>query len=50
MEQSIVALLPLPLEEARRRLGIVPGVVYAQAHAVLQGEGIDPRDLLKHAR
>ncbi|PTR12701.1 MULTISPECIES: Coq4 family protein [unclassified Novosphingobium] len=50
MEQSIVALLPLPLEEARRRLGIVPGVVYEQAHAVWQAEGIDPRDLLKHAR
>jgi len=50
MEQPIRALLPLPLEEARRRLGIVPGVVYDQAHAVWQAEGIDPRDLLKHAR
>jgi ubiquinone biosynthesis protein COQ4 len=50
MEQPIRALLPLPLEEARRRLGIVPGVVYDQAHAVWRTEGIDPRDLLKHAR
>jgi ubiquinone biosynthesis protein COQ4 len=50
MEQSITALLPLPLDEARRRLGIVPGVVYGKAHAVWQAEGIDPRDLLAAAR
>ena len=50
MEQSITALLPLPLDEARQRLGIVPGMVYTRAHAVWRAEGIDPRDLLKHAR
>ncbi|NMN03738.1 Coq4 family protein [Novosphingobium sp. SG720] len=50
MEQPITALLPLPLDEARRRLGIVPGVVYTRAHAVWRGEGIDPRDLLAAAR
>jgi len=46
MEQSIRALLPLPLDEARRRLGIGPQRHYTRAHAVWRVEGIDPHDLL----
>jgi ubiquinone biosynthesis protein COQ4 len=47
MEQSIRALLPLDLDEARRRLGIVPGTAYARAHAVWRSEGVDPDSLLR---
>lgn len=46
MEQSIRSLLPLPLDEAQRRLGIVPEHAYSRAHAVWRSEGIDPDDLL----
>lgn len=47
MEQSIRALLPLDLDEARRRLGIVPGTAYARAHAIWRSEGVDPDSLLR---
>lgn len=45
-EQAIVDLLPLPLEEARRRLHITPPRHYQRAHAVWRAMGIDPHDLL----
>jgi len=45
-EQSITALLPLPLEEVRRKLNITPTVHYAAAHKVWGEMGVDPYDLL----
>jgi len=45
-EQSITELLPLPLEEVRRRLNITPPRHYHQAHAVWRAKGIDPYHLL----
>lgn len=45
-EQSISELLPLPIEEARRRLNITPARHYQAAHAIWRGMGIDPYDLL----
>lgn len=44
--QDIAALLAEPLAEARRRLNIAEPAVYRRAHAIMQGEGIDPYDLL----
>lgn len=45
-EQPIGELLPLSLEDARRRLNIAPARRYAQAHATWSAAGIDPYDLL----
>lgn len=45
-EQSIADLLPLPIEEVRRRLNITPAVHYHRAHAIWRGMGVDPFDLL----
>ena len=42
----VLDLLPLPLDEVRRRLNITPPRLYAKAHAVWRGLGIDPYDLL----
>lgn len=46
MEMAITDLLPLPLEEARRRLNIVPSALYAQAHQVWRDMGIDPYNMI----
>lgn len=45
-EQSITELLPLPIEEVRKRLNITPATRYKEAHAIWHGMGIDPYDLL----
>lgn len=45
-EQSIRDLLPLPLEEARRRLNIPEPTTYREAMEILRREGIDPHALL----
>ena len=45
-EQSISALLPLPIEEARRRLAITPATNYQRCHQIWRGMGLDPYDLL----
>jgi ubiquinone biosynthesis protein COQ4 len=45
-EQPIRELLPLPLEEARRRLNITPPVLYHEAHRIWRGMGVDPYDIL----
>lgn len=45
-EQSITALLPLPIEQVRRQLNITPAEHYRHAHAIWRGIGIDPYDLL----
>lgn len=46
VEMSIVELLAMPLDEARKQLNIGTPVYYARAHKVWQGESIDPYDLL----
>ena len=46
VEMSIRELLPLPLEEVRRRLNITPASKYQQAHAAWRAMGVDPYDLL----
>ncbi|HQS71197.1 MAG: hypothetical protein B7Y36_03950 [Novosphingobium sp. 28-62-57] len=45
-EQALTELLPMPLEDVRRRLNITPAVHYQQAHAIWRGLGVDPYDLL----
>lgn len=45
-EQAITELLPLPLQEVRRRLNITPAMHYRAAHAVWGSMGVDPYDLL----
>lgn len=45
-EQSITELLPLPLEEVRRRLNITPATNYQRCHQIWRGMGINPYDLL----
>lgn len=45
-EQAITDLLPLPLEEVRRKLNITPAMHYRAAHAVWGSMGVDPYDLL----
>lgn len=45
-ERAIGEILPLPYEEARRRLNITPAVHYQRAHRVWRSLGIDPYDLL----
>ncbi|WP_253185781.1 Coq4 family protein [Novosphingobium sp. NDB2Meth1] len=46
VEQSITELLPLPLQEVRRRLNITPAMHYRAAHAVWRSMDVDPYDLL----
>ncbi|HQV04840.1 MULTISPECIES: Coq4 family protein [unclassified Novosphingobium] len=46
VEMAITELLPLPIEVARARLNIAEPKFYRQAHAVWQGQGVDPYDLL----
>lgn len=45
-EQSILDLLPMPLEEARRKLNITRPVHYHAAHDAWRALGVDPYDLL----
>lgn len=45
-EQSMLELLPLPLDEVRRRLKVTPAMRYAECHAVWRAQGVDPFDLL----
>ncbi len=45
-ETAITDLLPMPLEDVRRRLNITPAVHYHQAHAIWRAIGVDPYDLL----
>lgn len=45
-EQSILDLLPLSLEEARRKLNITRPVHYHAAHDTWRAMGVDPYDLL----
>ena len=49
VEQSILALLPLPIEEVRRRLNISPATRYAEAHRVWREMDVNPYDLLGKA-
>jgi ubiquinone biosynthesis protein COQ4 len=46
IEQPIRDLLAMPLEEARRSLGIAEPLRYREAHAKWRAAGIDPYDLL----
>jgi ubiquinone biosynthesis protein COQ4 len=46
IETSITDLLPLPLEDVRRRLNITPARHYHEAHRVWRAMGIDPYDML----
>lgn len=46
VEMSIRELLPLPIEEVRRRLNITSPSMYQQAHAAWRAIGVDPYDLL----
>ncbi|WP_084356213.1 Coq4 family protein [Novosphingobium lentum] len=45
-ELTITDLLPLPLDDARRQLGVTSPQVYAQAHACFAAEGRNPYELL----
>lgn len=45
-EQSITDLLPLQLEEVRRKLNITPAVHYHEVHKIWARIGVDPHDLL----
>jgi ubiquinone biosynthesis protein COQ4 len=46
IETAITDLLPLPLDEVRRRLNITPPRHYQHAHQVWLSMGIDPYDML----
>jgi ubiquinone biosynthesis protein COQ4 len=46
IETSITELLPLPIEDVRRRLNITPAVHYQRAHQVWRDMGVDPYDML----
>lgn len=46
-ELPIRELLPLPLEEARRRLNITPPRFYEEALRIWRGQGLDPYAVLK---
>lgn len=46
IETSVTDLLPLPIEEVRRRLNITPARYYQEAHRVWRDLGVDPYDLL----
>jgi ubiquinone biosynthesis protein COQ4 len=49
IEQSITELLPLPIDEVRRRLNITPATHYHQAHRIWRAMGVNPYDLLGKA-
>ena len=44
--QDIMALPPLPLEEARKKLNIAPPTEYIRAHEIMRAGGIDPYDMI----
>ena len=46
IETSITELLPLPVDEVRRRLNITPPRQYHEAHRVWRAMGLDPYDML----
>ena len=46
-EQPVLELLPLPIEEARRRLNITPPARYRECLDTWRGLGIDPYQVLK---
>lgn len=46
VETPIRELLAMPLEEARKKLGISHGRYYQQAHAMWRAAGINPYDLM----
>ena len=46
IETSITDLLPLPIDEVRRRLNITPARHYHRAHQVWRSIGVDPYDML----
>jgi ubiquinone biosynthesis protein COQ4 len=46
VEQSILDLLPLPLDGVRAKLGIAAPRKYTEAHTVWRAQGIDPYDLI----
>ncbi|MFM5931517.1 MAG: Coq4 family protein [Novosphingobium sp.] len=46
VEQPILELLPLPIDEVRRRLKITPASKYAQCHAEWRKIGVDPYDMI----
>ncbi len=46
VEMAISDLLPLPIEEVRRRLNIATPKYYTQAHATWRANGVDPYDLM----
>ena len=46
VEQSIMGVLAMPFEEARRTLNITPATQYAQVHSTWHAMGINPYDLL----
>lgn len=47
--QDIMALLALPLDEARQQLNIAPPETYNTCHEMLMANGVDPYDLLGSA-
>ncbi len=49
IEQSITELLPLPIDEVRRRLNITPATYYHRAHKVWRAMGVNPYDMLGKA-
>lgn len=46
VEMPIRELLAMPLEDARKQLGIAPGRYYQQAHTMWRAAGVDPYDLM----
>ncbi len=46
VNQDIMALLALPLEEARSTLNIAPPITYERCHELMRSGNIDPYDLL----
>lgn len=50
VEMAITDLLPLPLEDVRRRLNIASPRFYTEAHAMWRSRGIDPYDLMAPAK
>ena len=49
-EMSIGDVLAMPLEDARRAMGIAEPVIYKRCHAMWRAQGIDPFDLLAPQR
>ncbi len=46
ISQDIVKLMAEPLEDARKRLNILPPTKYYKAHDVMRSEGIDPYGII----